>query len=154
MTFVALSMVMGLLFQTPPPPEVRLLLIPGADLSREGLMETERMLATLQPDDLIVRESGMSASTFDACLDQLDPQACLSQTLSEVGATSGEVVLLARTDEDAVTWLCVGRDRRPFMAARQAVGFALSSFIPPADDAVARAAAAACLTYAGHQSGW
>ncbi len=141
--------------QGPPPPVVGLVRLVSADVNAEALDRSEGTLTSLVDRRYIgVRETSLEKSELTPCLSRGDETvSCIEQTLNRLQAQPGEIVLLVEAAEDGFKWTCVGAPVRRFEADRQV--FRRVYRARTDDDLMAVFnRASACLTYAGHQSGW
>jgi hypothetical protein len=138
----------------PPPPQVIVLQIAGPNLSSQGRAASQTVLAGIEPAYVTVRPSALSKEAFEPCRHEPGLDACFAQTLRRQGAVAGEVTLLVWESEGLLRWLCVGRDEQPFAAPHQSVTLGPVTDLYRDGESEVLHRAAACLTYAGSQSGW
>ncbi|QTC90454.1 hypothetical protein [Brevundimonas goettingensis] len=139
----------------PPPPLISVVELADQSASAESRAATELIIGKLQPGYVRLRRSEVPAAALEAC--RTDPAAaasCLSEALSQAGAGSGHVVLITLEQEGDLHWLCVGRNAGPFTASRQSVSLGPLTDLYADGESEVLHRAAACLTYAGNQSGW
>lgn len=144
----------ALLQLAPPPPQVTLIQL-QAEQSAEARAATETVLVKLQPAYLLVRPSPRPTGPFHPCWTrQPATETCLARVLSQVAAEPGEVVLASWERDGVLHWLCVGRNETWFTASRQSVALGPVADLYRDGESELLHRAAACLTFAGGQSGW
>lgn len=146
----ALAMQLG-----PPPPLISVVELADGTATADGRAATRMIVGKLQPGYVQVRPSEVRAEALEACRTDPSPvEVCLSEALARAGAAVGHVVLVTREKDGVLHWLCVGRNAGPFTASRQSVelGPLKDLYVDGESELLHRAAA--CLTYAGAQSGW
>jgi hypothetical protein len=155
MTILTAMLMASALQLGPPPPQVTLIQLPAEALSGEGRSATRTILASLQPAYVRVRPSERPTRDLGLCgAGQSMTEACLAEALTRAGADAGEVVLTAWESDGVLHWLCVGKGDRPFTPERQSVALGPIADLYRDGESEVLHRAAACLTYAGHQSGW
>ncbi|WP_156389440.1 hypothetical protein [Brevundimonas sp. Root1423] len=155
MTFFATVLTAVIVQLAPPPPQITLIQLPGDNVSVEGRMATRTILDKLQPAYLVVRPSTLPTEDFGRCWTQQPAtEACLARALDRAGAQTGEVILAFWERDGILHWLCVGKSGRPFTGSRQSVALGPLADLYRDGESEVLHQAAACLTYAGHQSGW
>lgn len=145
----------GLAPQGPPPPEVGLVRVVGPDVDAETLHRSEGTLTTLVTRRYIaLRETPLKDSDFTPCLTEADgTRSCIEQTLSRLQARPGDIVVLVEAADDGFRWTCVGKPVEAFEPDHQVFRRLFRARTDDDLNAVFNRASA-CLTYAGHQSGW
>ncbi|RYE68252.1 MAG: hypothetical protein EOP17_06660 [Rhizobiaceae bacterium] len=139
----------------PPPPLISVVELADQGASAESRAATQLIIGKLQPGYVRVRRSEAPAGALETC--RTDPAvlaSCLSEALAQAGAGSGHVVLMTREQDGVLHWLCVGRNAGPFTASRQSVSLGPLTDLYADGESEVLHRAAACLTYAGNQSGW
>lgn len=148
--FAALTVQLG-----PPPPLISVVQLADEGTTADGRAATQTIIEKLQPGYVRVRPSEVSAEALEACRTDPSPvEVCLSEALGRAGAASGHVVLMTQEKDGVLHWLCVGRNAGPFTAARQSVELGPLADLYSDGESELLHRAAACLTYAGNQSGW
>ena len=148
--FVALMVQLG-----PPPPLISVAQLADESTTADGRAATQTIIEKLQAGFVRVRPSEVSAEALEACRTDPSPvEVCLAEALGRAGAASGHVVLMTREKDGVLHWLCVGRNAGPFTAARQSVALGPLADLYSYGESELLRRAAACLTYAGNQSGW
>lgn len=143
----------ALLQLAPPPPQVTLIQLPAEQSGARAATET--LLAKLQPAYVLVRPSPHPTGPFQLCWTrQPATESCLARALGEAGAEPGEVVLAPWEKDGVLHWLCVGRNETWFAASQQSVALGPIADLYRDGESELLHRAAACLTFAGRQSGW
>ncbi len=145
----------ALAVQGPPPPAVGLVRLVAPGIDAEALGRSEGTLSSLVSRRYIaLRETPLKDSDFTPCLSRgSETTHCLEQTLVRLEARPGDIVVLVEAAEHGFKWTCVGAPVRAFAPEHQV----LRRFYRARTDDDLMAVfhrASACLTYAGHQSGW
>ncbi|MNK23339.1 hypothetical protein D3C87_416300 [compost metagenome] len=148
-TIAALTMQLG-----PPPPLISVVELADRSTSADSHAATQAIIGKLQPGYVRVRPSEVPAEGLEACRTDPAVVSCLSEALAQAGAASGNVALMIREKDGVLHWLCVGRNAGPFTAARQSVELGPLADLYADGESEVLHRAAACLTYAGSQSGW
>ena len=155
MTIFASVLTVAVLQLAPPPPQVRLIQLPGDEVSAEGRAATRTILDKLQPAYVRIRPSALPTDDFGRCWTQQPAtEDCLAQALNRVGAETGDVIMASWEKDGVLHWLCVGKSGRPFTQSRQSVALGPVTDIYRDGESEVLHRAGACLTYAGYQSGW
>jgi hypothetical protein len=145
----------GSLQAAPPPPEVSVIWLIEAGIDSGTMDRSEGTLTSLNSRRYVtVHETATDKTAFTPCLSQGgDTVDCIEQGLSRQNARPGEIVIWVQAADDGFRWTCVGRPTRAFDASHQVFR---RIFRPRTDDDLNAMfnRASACLTYAGHQSGW
>lgn len=144
----------------PPTPRVALVISPSDETPDQAAAHavSERLIAALAPDYLVVRPSTIPPEILVRCRTARATEAsCAATELSRADARPGEVALLIwRGQEGAVGWTCVGR--RGARTLGDIARFSIPAeevSDPPSEWPRDRlAGAAACLTRAAAQGGW
>lgn len=143
------------LYQGPPPPEVGLVRLAVSGVDTVALERSEATLMSLTARRYVtLRQTPLKSSDFDPCLGHgAETVRCIEQTLSRLDARPGDIVLLVQPADEGFQWTCIGAPVRAFEADRQVFR---RIFRARTDDNLTEvfSRASACLTYAGHQSGW
>ncbi|RZJ00720.1 MAG: hypothetical protein EON90_06225 [Brevundimonas sp.] len=138
----------------PPAPQIIVVQISGPNLSSEGRAASQAVLTGIQPAYVTLKPSALAEAVFETCKQAPELDGCFAQTLRREDAAAGEVALIAWESEGVLRWLCVGRDERPFSSVNQSVALGPLTDLYRDGESEVLHRAAACLTYAGSQSGW
>jgi hypothetical protein len=156
---LTLALVAGFASQAgPPPPAIALVKGHAPSLPDATWGDSERLLGKLQGAHFLLQDSPIDAGVVNGCAqsaeaDHVELSVCLEARMDEAQAPVGAVALAISADADgAITWTCVGRPTRPFNADQQRATFPAGTLDDPTFET--RLRAAACLSYAGYQSGW
>lgn len=141
----------------PPAPRLRLIQMQSALATPRSEEATQTLIASLAGSHFSFATAPAAPISLAECdVSSANFDRCIGGRLLEAGAEPGTVALVAtETPDGSLHWLCVGADREGFVAERQSVQWpnaVLSPDRPWTRDE--RSTAAACLSYAGRQSGW
>jgi hypothetical protein len=142
----------------PPPPAIALIKGHSPSLPDSAWADSERLLNRLQGAHFLLEDSPIDGRAVNGCAQsaeagRVELSVCMEARMDEDQAPVGTVALAVSADANgAVTWTCVGRPIRPFDGERQRATFPAGALDDPTFET--RLKAAACLSYAGHQSGW
>ena len=154
---VAISVAILLsLQQGPPPPGVVLSTLFSASATDADRVESEALLASLSGVYFTFRPDVETSDAIGNCAETSPAYECVADALSARNTGKGVVaIVVERSSEGQLRWRCLGNSIRPFRPDEQLVEWQPASSTSGSDAASAlRRRAAACISFAGYQSGW
>lgn len=142
--------------QGPPPPGVLLSTLYSASVTGADRAESEAMLTTLSGAYFTFRPDVETSDAISECAGASSPHQCVADSLASRNTPKGAVaIVVERSSDGGLTWRCLGNAVRPFRPDEQVFQWQPPFTAAGSETAVTlRRRAAACISFAGYQSGW
>lgn len=142
--------------QAPPPPGVHLSTLYSASVTEADRAESEAMLTNLSGVYFTFRPDVETSDAISDCARAPSARQCVAASLASRNTQKGVVsIVVERSPDGGLTWRCLGNAVRPFRPDEQVFQWRPPFTTSGSETAFTlRQRAAACISFAGYQSGW